>query len=78
MICKIGKIKLAALEKPPLEIFANLTDKTSDSKHFLQNVWPYHACFQITYFELHSNLRTMVKSLLQKSAKILSNLLEYI
>lgn len=50
MCCKSGKVKLPSLQMPPLELFSYMTGETPESKHFLQNIRRYNACFQMTSF----------------------------
>lgn len=50
MCCKSGKVKLLSLQAPPHELFKYMTGETPESKHFLRNIRPYNACFQMTSF----------------------------
>lgn len=50
MCCMKGKVRLTSLEVRPPELFRCMTGETSESKHFLQNVRAYNACFQMTSF----------------------------
>ena len=50
MCCKGGKVKLSSLQVPPPELFSYMSDETLESKHFLQNIRRYNACFQMTSF----------------------------
>ena len=48
MCCKGGKIKLSSLQVPPPELFSYMSGETPESKHFLQSIRRYNACFQMT------------------------------
>lgn len=50
LCCKSGKVKLPSLQKPPRELFTYMIGETLQSKHFLQNIRRYNACFQMTSF----------------------------
>ena len=50
MCCKGGKVKLSSLQVPPPELFSYMSGETPESKHFLQSIRRYNACFQMTSF----------------------------
>ena len=52
--CINGKIRLPPLEAPPQEFLNYMTGETPESKHFLQNLKAYNACFQMTSFGVTS------------------------
>jgi hypothetical protein len=50
MCCSNGKVKLDTLNPPPEPLLSYMSGRTSESKHFLQNIRRYNSCFQMTSF----------------------------
>ena len=56
MCCSGGKIKLEALESPPMYIKQLLTEQNKFAKHFRSKMWKYSAAFMMTSFGADKDL----------------------
>ncbi|GFU44734.1 uncharacterized protein TNCV_2220511 [Trichonephila clavipes] len=73
MCCAKGKVKLPELHSPPEPLSMFLSGVRRVSKHFLENIRKYNACFQMTSFGATNIVREKLHADIQSPRANLSS-----